>query len=190
MDCGHPTHLAHELAAARLRFVHSLAGYSAATYLLAIKDRHNGNIMLDRMGHLIHIDFGFVFGGAPGGACSLEAPVPFKLTREMVDVLGGPTSRLYTVTLVSLIEDALGAAFEHSDEIVGLAEMSAGRSGLRCFEGAAGAHALAALRERLNVGRPDKGRRARVEELVRRSYDSPRTKAYDAFQKWSNNINE
>ena len=68
--------------------------------------------------------------------------------------------------------------------------MSAGRSGLRCFEGAAGAHGLAAIRERVNVGRPDIGRRARVEELVRRSYDSPRTKAYDAFQKWSNNINE
>ena len=71
---------------AQRNFVRSLAAYSLMSYFFMFKDRHNGNLLLDTAGHVIHIDFGFVFGIAPGGSFSLEMSTPFKLTEEMLEV--------------------------------------------------------------------------------------------------------
>ena len=63
-------------------------------YVLQIKDRHNGNILIDIEGHIIHIDFGFLLSNAPGKGIKFEQ-APFKLTQEMVEVLGGITSKRF-----------------------------------------------------------------------------------------------
>jgi len=68
-------------------FKRSLAAYSIISYILQLKDRHNGNILIDNEGHIIHIDFGFMLSNSPGSVGFEGAP--FKLTQDYVDVLGG-----------------------------------------------------------------------------------------------------
>ena len=40
-----------------------MAAYSIVVYLLTLRDRHNGNVMVDEEGHIVHI-------GAPGWKAS------------------------------------------------------------------------------------------------------------------------
>ncbi|KOS19507.1 Phosphatidylinositol 4-kinase pik1 [Escovopsis weberi] len=61
-------------------FKRSLAAYSIISYVLQLKDRHNGNVLIDSEGHIIHIDFGFMLSNSPGSV-GFEA-APFKLTHE------------------------------------------------------------------------------------------------------------
>ena len=68
---------------AQKNFTESLAAYSVIAYILQIKDRHNGNLLIDSKGHFIHIDFGFLLCTSPGGINFESAP--FKLTQDYVD---------------------------------------------------------------------------------------------------------
>lgn len=72
-------------------YIESLAGYCVITYLLGIGDRHLENLMIDNNGKLFHIDFGYAMGEDPKWN-----PPLFKLTVEMINVMGGKESEYYT----------------------------------------------------------------------------------------------
>ncbi|XP_036200921.1 phosphatidylinositol 4-kinase beta isoform X12 [Myotis myotis] len=80
----HGSYTTEAFLSAQRNFVQSCAGYCLVCYLLQVKDRHNGNILLDAEGHIIHIDFGFILSSSPRNL-GFETSA-FKLTTEFVDV--------------------------------------------------------------------------------------------------------
>merc|ERR1712029_830227 len=129
---GKPT--SKSFLAAQRNFVRSLAGYSLICYLLGLKDRHNGNIMIDTRGHVMHIDFGFAFGMAPGHEWSLEKRAPFKMTRDYLGVMGGLDSDAFG-EFKRLFVDGFRAARSNSLTALGLVEIMMYKSNYPCFSG-------------------------------------------------------
>ncbi|KAF6010559.1 hypothetical protein HII12_002800 [Brettanomyces bruxellensis] len=170
-----------EFQKARNNFVKSMASYSIITYLLAIKDRHNGNIMYDNQGHVLHVDFGFCFDIAPGGVTFEQSP--FKLTKEMVKVMGGSTDTQAFKWFEELCVKSFLVCREHMDMIIA-AVMPMLDSGLPCFKNATIKH----LKARFVPERDAEGAAAFMRGLVKKSYLSVATKTYDEFQRLTNGI--
>ena len=114
-------------------FCSSCAAWAVVTYLLQIKDRHNGNILLRADGAIVHIDFGFLLSNSPGGNINFEA-APFKLTSEYVDLMGGARSSTF-LRFRELVIKGFLAARKHADKLIALAQLTlhgAGRD-MPCF---------------------------------------------------------
>ncbi|TPX30520.1 hypothetical protein SmJEL517_g05931 [Synchytrium microbalum] len=127
---GHPN--TDRFQRAQDHFMKSLAGYSIATYLLQLRDRHNGNILLLSTGHLVHIDFGFMLTNSPGSVGFELAP--FKLPQEYLDIMGGPTSPKFE-EFRKLVKLGFMAIRKNYDKLVALVEMLEKDSALPCFTG-------------------------------------------------------
>ena len=167
-------------------FTESLAAYSLVTYLLSLKDRHNGNILLDDTGRIVHIDFGFMFSNSPGGVNFESAP--FKLTREMLEVMDsgpdGAPSQHFDYFKVLLIQGLL-ATRRHSDRLCLLVEMMA-NSGCPCFRNKNAA--VSGLRKRLHLNVSESHVVEIAMGLIAESVDSWRTRQYDFYQRCVNGI--
>ncbi|KAI2100516.1 phosphatidylinositol-4- kinase [Ophidiomyces ophidiicola] len=191
---------------ARSNFVKSMAAYSVISYLLQFKDRHNGNIMVDDAGHIIHIDFGFCFDIAPGGIRFERAP--FKLTTEMIAVMGGQTPPHHHHSAQSSSGISFPGTSSHNPlssqsyrwfEALVVKAFLASRpyqsrlshivtlmldSGLPCFK----PDTLKNFRDRFVLEKSEYDAAHHMRELIRKSYASISTKGYDQFQLLTNSI--
>lgn len=168
---------------AQRHFVESLAAYSLVCYLMQVKDRHNGNILLDTEGHLIHIDFGFMLSTSPKNL-GFESS-PFKLTQEFIDVMGGQGSDMFEYFKILMLQ-GLVAARKHCDKIISLVEIMRSGSQLPCFK--AGVSTVTALRSRFHLGLTEDALQLKVSQLVEASMHSLTTRLYDGFQYFTNGI--
>ncbi|KAK3941833.1 putative phosphatidylinositol 4-kinase [Diplogelasinospora grovesii] len=166
---------------ARNNFVKSMAAYSVISFLLQFKDRHNGNIMIDDAGHILHIDFGFCFDIAPGGIKFERAP--FKLTSEMLAVMGGSPDHQSFKWFEELCVKAFLASRPYTEKLSQIVLLMMD-SGLPCFKPESVKH----FKERFV---PDKNEREAADfmkDLIRRSHSSLSTGFYDQFQLMTNGI--
>lgn len=169
---------------AQKNFVESLAGYSLVCYLLNLKDRHNGNILLDRQGHLIHIDFGFMLTNSPGKNFGFET-APFKLNEEFIEVMDGHGSFMYDYLKILMFKGLL-ALRNHIDKLVLPIQVMLPGVHLPCFKKPA--KALKQLKARFLLDKSDSEVYARIDELVTIASRSWTTEKYDNYQRYSNGI--
>ncbi|KAI5840015.1 kinase-like domain-containing protein [Morchella snyderi] len=166
-------------------FTRSLAAYSVICYILQLKDRHNGNVLIDNQGHIIHIDFGFMLSNSPGSVGFESAP--FKLTQEYVDVLGGALSPEFEKFRV-LFKQAFQALRKSADNLVDLVELMGKESRMPCFSSGV-VYATTQLRQRFQLHLSEAEAGTFVDDvLIRGSLGSYSTRMYDQFQYLSQGI--
>lgn len=166
---------------ARNNLIKSLAAYLIISYILQFKDRHNGNIMYDDQGHILHIDFGFCFDIVPGGV-RFEA-APFKLTHEMIMVLGGSNTTQAFKWFEELCVKGYLACRPHMETIVRCVTPML-ESGLPCFK----EQTIRKLRQRFVPGKLEREASLYMRGLVGKLMESFYTKGYDEFQRITNGI--
>ena len=74
----------------RYNFIKSCVSSCVLCYILGVGDRHAENILVNRYGDLVHIDFSYLLGEDPK-----NIPVEMKITPDMLMMLGGKNSNQF-----------------------------------------------------------------------------------------------
>ncbi|KAK8900251.1 hypothetical protein M9Y10_002574 [Tritrichomonas musculus] len=171
-----------EFQRAQDNFIKSVAPYSLICYLFQVKDRHNANIMIDEDGHVLHIDFGFIFEISPGGNMKFEK-APFKLTREMIDLMGGSKEAPAFQRFVKLLIQCFFAVRSRHEELESITTLMM-NAGFPCFL----SDSIKKLQARLFIEKTAKETCTEIIKLVDSAYEATSTTLYDSFQKAQNDI--
>ncbi|KAI5402557.1 phosphatidylinositol 4-kinase alpha 1 [Lathyrus oleraceus] len=165
--------------AARQNFIISSAGYAVASLLLQPKDRHNGNLLFDNAGRLVHIDFGFILETSPGGNMRFES-AHFKLSHEMTQLLdpsGVMKSDTWNQFLRLCVKGYL-AARRHMEGIITTVSLMLD-SGLPCFSRG---DPIGNLRKRFHPEMSEREAANFMTHVCKDAYNKWTTAGYDLIQ--------
>ncbi|CAE6500527.1 unnamed protein product [Rhizoctonia solani] len=162
---------------ARLNFIQSMAAYSVACYILQIKDRHNGNIMIDGEGHIVHI-------GEPIHSCGVKfEPNSFKLNHEMIALMGGKNSQGFNI-FVQLTVKAFLAIRPHVTQLVNAVSLMLGAD----FPSFKGEPTIKRLQDRFVPQMTERQAADWMMGVIRNAQENVRSTFYDEFQRLQNGI--
>ena len=138
--------------------------------------------MIDEDGHVLHIDFGFIFEISPGGNMKFEK-APFKLTREMIDLMGGSKEAPAFQRFVKLLIQCFFAVRSRHEELESITTLMM-NAGFPCFL----SDSIKKLQARLFIEKTAKETCTEIIKLVDSAYEATSTTLYDSFQKAQNDI--
>lgn len=179
-------------------FIKSCAAYSIVCYLLQVKDRHNGNILIDKFGHVIHIDYGFFLQSSPGPNSLTFEQAPFKLSDEFLQVINNsetsPGENLFKYK--NLMTQGFLAIKKHSERLIDIIQIITNCSlDLPCLNNVhlntangGGQLIVEEFKYRLHSGLTEDGLKHQIDCLVSGAKASWTTGMYDKFQYWTNGI--
>ena len=171
-----------EFTKAQHNFVISMAPYSLLCYIFQIKDRHNANIMINDDGYILHIDFGFIFDISPGRNLNFEK-APFKLTREMIDLMGGGKDKPVFREFMKIYTKCFISARSRYNEIEAICSLML-NAGLPCFK----KDSFTRMKQRFFLDKTDVDLMSNIEWTINDSINSITTTGYDMYQKRQNEI--
>ena len=173
------------LLEAQKNFIESLAGYSLICYLLSIKDRHNGNILFDLNGNIIHIDYGFVLGISPGNNFNFEN-APFKLNDDYLSIMNDEMFEYFkSVFTRGLME--LKKYYKEFENMISLM-FKGNKNILPCFIGREYEEIISSFKKKFLLDVKDDDFINVVNDIINEAKDSYRTTQYDFYQKLTNGI--
>jgi len=167
---------------AQQNFLQSLAAYSIVMWLLELRDRHNGNLMITEEGYYFHIDFGFCLGHSTGKQIGgMVECSPFKLTEEYVELLDGRGSPVYEQYCQACVA-AMKESHKHAAVICTMVEIVGTRSQFPCFKQTHIDRVMPALQKRLFMGTPAENVEAEVRKMIHKTAGHWGSRRYDWFQ--------
>jgi phosphatidylinositol 4-kinase A len=139
--------------------------------------------MIDDWGHIIHIDFGFIFDWSPGKDMRFES-ADFKLTKEFIDIVGGDQQAEAYQLYVTKTVQAYIAMRQHYPIFRNLIQLMH-LSGFPCFK----EQSLQKLEERFRLDlQTDLDAANHMRTLIDNAHDKWSTKFYDRIQYLQNKI--
>ena len=165
-------------------FANSLAGFCLLSYYLDIKDRHNGNIMINNYGRIMHIDFGFLLGTSPKNLGFERAQ--FKLMKSYVDILDGFDSPIFKYFKSQMVKGLIEA--KKYFEIISTMIKIMSHSNLPFLVGQNINDIINNFHKKFLFGYSQEQIEKYVDEMINNNYENWWTKRYDEFQYYTNGI--